>query len=244
MRVMDLTRTVHAHKLSGASGSRAGGENFPQCTVWTSSVAAVGQFYSRSIYQQPRRASASALMSLVKPLWLWRDIILTAQHIPRVSTNTAVDKQSRLEKARSDWILARKVFQKINPALWLLEVDFSVSRLTHQLPRFFSWKPDPLPEAIDAFKQDWSKMTGHANHPWCLIGQAASSQQDTGTTAQEVFWQPHCWGHYFKKVTATYYSLLILKVRVVVTCYLNKKATSNMYMYMCVYISHAKTPSV
>ena len=49
---MDPTGKVHAHKLSGASGSRAGNEDFSQDTVWNSGVAIVGQFYSCSIYQQ------------------------------------------------------------------------------------------------------------------------------------------------------------------------------------------------
>ena len=38
--------------------------------------------------------------------------------------------------------------------------------LTHQLPRYFSWRPDP---ATDAFSQDWSQFQGYANPPWCLL---------------------------------------------------------------------------
>lgn len=59
----------------------------------------------------------SALTSLAKSLWLWaleRDIMVTAQHIQGVS-NTAADKQSRLEKDRSDWMLAHEVFQQSSP---------------------------------------------------------------------------------------------------------------------------------
>ena len=32
-----------------------------------------------------------------------------------------------------------------------LEVDLFASRLTTQLPRFYSWRPDPQSEAVDAF---------------------------------------------------------------------------------------------
>ena len=98
------------------------------------------------------------LTSLAKSLWLWaleRDIIITAQHIPGVSNGIA-DGESRLERDKSDWMLSRGVFQKINLTLGPLEVDLFASRLTHQLPRFFSWRPDPLAEAVDAFQQDWS----------------------------------------------------------------------------------------
>ena len=50
-----------------------------------------------------------------------------------------------------------------------LEVDLFASRLTKQLPRFFSWRPDPEAEATDAFMQDWTTCRGFANPPWCLI---------------------------------------------------------------------------
>ena len=59
---------------------------------------------------------SSTLTSLAKSLWLWaleRDIVITAQHIPGVS-NTAADLELRLERDRSDWLLAHKVFQTIN----------------------------------------------------------------------------------------------------------------------------------
>ena len=56
-------------------------------------------------------------------------------------------------------------------------VDLFASRLTHQLPRFFSWRPDPLAEATDAFTQDWSQFQGYANPPWCLILRTLSKIQ-------------------------------------------------------------------
>ena len=43
------------------------------------------------------------------------------------------------------------------------------SRLTHQIPRFFSWGLDPAAEAVNAFNQDWSQFVGYTNSPWCLI---------------------------------------------------------------------------
>ena len=36
-------------------------------------------------------------------------------------------------------------------------------------PRFFCWRPDPLPEGMDAFTQDWSQFQGYVNPPRCLI---------------------------------------------------------------------------
>jgi len=44
-----------------------------------------------------------------------------------------------------------------------LEIDLFASRLTYQLPQFFSWAPDPQAVAVDAFQQDWSQLRGYAN---------------------------------------------------------------------------------
>ena len=53
-------------------------------------------------------------------------------------------------------------------------VDLFASRLTRQLPRYFSWRVDPEAEAVDAFKQDWSQFRGFANPLWCLIPRCLS----------------------------------------------------------------------
>ena len=75
-----------------------------------------------------------------------------------------------MHQDRSDWMLCPRVFQAINETFGPLEVDLFASRLTYQILRFFSWRPDPLAEAVDAFQQDWSPLRGFANPPWCLIG--------------------------------------------------------------------------
>ena len=115
---------------------------------------------------------SSQLTDLAKKLWMWalnKDIILTAQHIPGVS-NTIADMESRTVRDRSDWMLCPQIFRAIMEAFGPLDVDLFASRLTHQIPRFFSWRPDPLAEAVDAFQQDWGPLKGFANPPWCLIG--------------------------------------------------------------------------
>ena len=46
-------------------------------------------------------------------------------------------------------------------------VNLFASRLTTQLQRFFSWRPDPEAEALDAFSQDWTQLQGktYSNPP-------------------------------------------------------------------------------
>ena len=66
-------------------------------------------------------------------------------------------------------MLNQSTFHQIVTVMGTLEVDLFASRLTRQLPHFYSWRPDPEAEATDAFMQDWSAGRGYANSPWCLI---------------------------------------------------------------------------
>ena len=69
------------------------------------------------------------------------------------------------------------------------------SRLTHQLPHFFSWRPDPLAEATDAFQQDWSLLAGFANPPWCLMGRVLSQvmEQEAQIILVAPVWKGQPW---------------------------------------------------
>ena len=93
------------------------------------------------------------LNSIVRDLWLWctnKDKTLTAEHLPGV-LNTVADEESQVMKYRSDWSLDPKVFHFTQEKWGPLEVDMFASRLTTQLERFFSWRPDPEADALDAF---------------------------------------------------------------------------------------------
>ena len=137
------------------------------------------------------------LTDLAKELWMWalnKDIILTAQHIPGVS-NTVADMESRTVHDRSDWMLRPRTFQAIMEAFGPLDVDLFASRLTHQIPRFFSWRPDPLAEAVDALQQDWGLLKGFANPPWCLIGRVLSQvrRQQAQLVLVAPVWRGQTW---------------------------------------------------
>ena len=117
---------------------------------------------------------------LARELWMWcleRQIHLTAQHLPG-KDNVRADTESRQMKDRSDWMLNPSIFHSIVGTFPYLEVDLFATRLTSQLPRFFSWRPDPLAEATDAFLQDWSRIQGYANPPWNLVGRVLAKVQN------------------------------------------------------------------
>ena len=161
-----------AHQLFGAEGGNSGLTVLSQGSDEDIGITAAGQ-PDCSIVHQPLGGTVSPqLTDLAKNLWLWslcRDLVLTAQHIPGVD-NQIADSESRELKDRLDWKLSPAVFRTINAIWGPLEVDLFASRLSYQLTRFFSWRPDPLAEATNAFQQDWAPVKGYANPPWCLIG--------------------------------------------------------------------------
>ena len=58
-----------------------------------------------------------------------------------------------------------------------MDLDRFASRLTAQLPQYFSWRPDPSALATDALLQDWEGLRAYANPPWNLLGRALAKVQ-------------------------------------------------------------------
>ena len=81
-------------------------------------------------------------------------------------------------KDRSDWTLNPMIFQRIAERFPHLEINLFATRLTSQLSRFFSWRPDPMAEATDAFLQNWSTIKGYANPPWNLVGNVLAKVEE------------------------------------------------------------------
>ena len=89
------------------------------------------------------------LASLSRDLWQWclqRQITVSAAHIPRI-LNVNADRESRYHLDSSDWKLCPAVFQALQNRWGPLDINLFASRLTNQLPRFVSWKSDPLSES-------------------------------------------------------------------------------------------------
>ena len=88
--------------------------------------------------------------------------MLVAQHIPGVD-NQIAGLESRELRDLLAWKLSPEVFQRINTIWGPLEVDLFASHLSYQLDHFFSWRPDPLAEATNAYQQDWAPVKGYVN---------------------------------------------------------------------------------
>ena len=137
------------------------------------------------------------LVQLAKELWEWclqRRIHVRAQHLPG-KLNFNADFLSRHLRDRSDWILDQEIFNMIDMKLGPLNVDLFATRFSTRLPRFVSWRPDPMAEATDAFVQDWTLIRGYAHPPWCLISRVLSKAQAQAATLVVVvpLWQTQAW---------------------------------------------------
>ena len=83
---------------------------------------------------------STQLCNLALQIWEWciqKGIMLQAEHLPG-NLNVVADIESWTVKDRFNWMINPKVFQKLQQSLDPLEIDLFASRLTKQLPRYYS----------------------------------------------------------------------------------------------------------
>uniref|UniRef100_A0A1X7THM9 Uncharacterized protein n=1 Tax=Amphimedon queenslandica TaxID=400682 RepID=A0A1X7THM9_AMPQE len=101
------------------------------------------------------------------------DVVPTEGHTSDSTTSTGERDSNSRQRVESDEGSLRLDAQSgdlpRDEKFPCLEINLFATRLSHQLPRFYSWRPDPLAEATDAFLQDWRPVRGYANPPWNLI---------------------------------------------------------------------------
>ena len=158
---VEPSRRDHAYQLPRAPSSSFGSEMFCQEQSKPDNPFEDGQHVS--IHKLGGTISPQ-LNCLDKELWLrcMERNILKAQHLAGV-LNTIADDEARVIKDRSDWMLCPDTFHQINQRLGPLEMDLFASSLTHQLPAYASWRPDPLAVTTDAFTMNWA---AYANPHW------------------------------------------------------------------------------
>ena len=75
------------------------------------------------------------------------------------------------------------------------DVDIFASRINHMVPRFFSWRPDPACEAVNAFNQSWHGVVGYAFPPFNLLGRVINKIVRDQATVMLIFpfWPTQPW---------------------------------------------------
>ena len=67
------------------------------------------------------------------------------------------------EFSRFEWLETGPIdVSGINENMGPMKSDLFASRLTHQLPKLVSWKPDPIAIHSDAFSLDWASLRGYS----------------------------------------------------------------------------------
>lgn len=140
---------------------------------------------------------SATLARLAREFWeycLSLGLLVQAEYIPGLH-NVRADFSSRYFSDGSDWRLSSPVFSAISSIWGPFQVDLFASRLNTQLPRFFSWRPDPHAEAVDAFLQDWSGGLHYAFPPFAMIPRTLWQTRRQGAELVLIapFWGSQVW---------------------------------------------------
>ncbi|XP_078616244.1 uncharacterized protein LOC144884664 [Branchiostoma floridae x Branchiostoma japonicum] len=131
-------------------------------------------------------------------LWKWslaRGLTISAEHIPGVQ-NEEADTASRVFQDTTEWSLHPDLFRLASRQLnFHPEVDLFASRLNTKLPKFCSWKPDPLAWKVDAFTWPWNGMKVYIFPPVCLLSRCLAKVRQDKAQAMVIapFWPSQPW---------------------------------------------------
>ena len=135
-----------------------------------------------AVSQILKMGSPRSLRCLVVTQEIWEHVLLhkstaIAQHLPG-KENVIADHQSRVFRDSSNWRLDPQVFAALRSLFPLIQVDLFADRLNHQLARYWSWRPDPHAEGVDALTTVWNFMTEYAFPSFRLVHRILRKVQD------------------------------------------------------------------
>ena len=136
------------------------------------------------------------MLEVAKELWQYcmsKEIMLTAEHL-KGANNQIADRESRIYKDSSNWMLDKSVFRQLERVMGVTHIDLFADRTNTQKHLYVSWKPDPFAIATDAFTITWNQVS-YAFPPFCLIGRClAKIRQDKATVIMVTpIWQTQAW---------------------------------------------------
>ena len=123
-------------------------------------------------------------LGLSKQIWDYQQskkITITAEYLPG-HLNVTVHWESRNFQDKGDWKLSPEVFAKICQKLGTPSIDLFASWMSHQLPIYIAWKPDPKSQTTNAMYQPWAKMFPFPFPPCSLIPWVLSKLRKEGIT--------------------------------------------------------------
>ena len=125
---------------------------------------------------------------------------IQVEYLPGLDNGRA-DHLSRVNSwETSDWKLNPSDFQHLIRRWGPLEIDLFASMLNSQLPRYFSFRHDPLTSGVDALSHCWTDLRAYANPPFILMDKVLQKVRADQATIVLVF---PCW------LTAAWWPLLL-----------------------------------
>ena len=120
--------------------------------------------------------------------------MITVEYLPS-HLNVKADLASRYLEDNSEWKLSPQIFRLICTRWGCLEIDLFASRLSHQLPKYYAWRPNPGSQATDAFLQKWSNQFLYAFPPFSLITRVLRKirQEKAHVILISPAWQTQSW---------------------------------------------------
>ena len=85
-------------------------------------------------------------------------------------------------KTAANWKQCPQIFQGLQKMFPWIEVDIFADRLNHQVPRCWSWRPDPLAEGVDTLTVVCRDMRAYAFPPFKLIHRVLRKVHSEGDT--------------------------------------------------------------
>ena len=81
-------------------------------------------------------------------------------------------------------------------------IDLFATRINTQLQRFFSFRPDPEAEAIDAFTMDWGGVEFYAFPPFIIVDMVLQKIRSDNATGILIVpdWPNQHWYHAFSSM--------------------------------------------
>ena len=188
--------TVVTHKYIGTESSKSTTFDFRQTKIFDSSSFSNRQHHSTTLpcenggNKEPNNTEIrlrNLTVSLQTPDHNYCRVL---SKFFECGGRLAVSKQQGLIT------ICPKVFQQVCQRRGMLKIDLFASRLSHQLPQNFAWKPDHFSQGTDALQQIWGNQFLYAFPPFCVILQVlkkVSYDQTEKLLLVTPTWQSQIW---------------------------------------------------
>ena len=107
------------------------------------------------VHMDNKVAHSKDILGHSKQIWHYlqsKKITSTAEYLPG-HLNVTANWESRNFQDTSNWKLFPEIFAKICQKLVTPSIDLFASRMSHQLPAYMTWKPDPGNQATNVMYQ-------------------------------------------------------------------------------------------